>query len=133
MDWQGKTNEDVLAAWDAGETIWTCSMGGMSQGYEQCIHLIGMEMLRAMLATPFNFDDFEGRPDEEKGTLWGDYLKQIESTPAAAAEIDRLGPTGAQLGAAMNIAGVFARHGYEKGMDMVPADRRIQIAKGLPA
>ncbi|MDG4721843.1 hypothetical protein [Thalassospira aquimaris] len=40
--------QEALAAWDRGEPIQTCQMGGISDDYEQAIHIMGMEMLRAM-------------------------------------------------------------------------------------
>lgn len=126
------TNEDVLRAWDAGDSVWSCSLGGLGPGYEQCIQLMGFEMLRAMLANPFDWDGFEGVGDGEKRARWEAYSEKIEADPTVAKTVKHLQPSGAQHGAAMNIASVFARNGYAKGMAMVPDDRRIQVRKHFP-
>jgi hypothetical protein len=131
--WHGQTNESALAAWDAGAEIWSCSMGGLSEGYEQCIQNMGLEMLRAMVADPLDWSDYDGKSDDQKLSLWRGYTDRIESVPTVKAVVADLHPSGAQFGAAMNIASVFARNGYEKGIEMVPSDRRIRISKRVPA
>ena len=130
MDWRTATNQDALAAWDRGEPIWTCDMGGMGPGYEQCIQIMGFEMLRAMLAKPVaDWDKLSGPEGREE---WSKYKDSIEAVPAVKAIIKHLGPSGAQFGAAMGIASVFASNGYAKGMEMVPEDRRIMVQKSFP-
>lgn len=125
------TNEEVLAKWDAGEPVWTCDMGGMGPGYEQCIQLIAFEMFRSMVAEPpENWDDLNG---EDGRDAWRAYSDKIEATPNVKAVIEKLGPSGAQFGAAMNIASVFASKGYEAGQETIPADRKIQASKHFPS
>jgi hypothetical protein len=127
--WQSMTNEDALRAWDAGEPIWTCDLGGMGPGYEQCIQLMGFEMLRAMLANPVDWDAVTGLDGRD---AWRAYSDKIDADPAVKRVVSELQPSGAQHGAAMNIASVFAMHGYSKGMQLVPEDRRIQVSKNFP-
>ncbi len=130
MDWHNATNEDVLKAWDSGEPIWTCEMGGMGPGYEQCIQLMAMEMFRAMVARPPA--DWDKLTDEDGRDAWRSYRDEIEKVPSVKSTIETLGPSGAQFGAAMNIASTFAINGYAKGMEKVPDDRRILVSKNFP-
>lgn len=127
IDYRNATNEEVLAEWDRGGSVWSCELGGLGPGYEQCIQMMGFEFLRAMLSEPF---DYDGKSDDK--AAWSAYVDSIEAMPGPAAIISKLGPSGAQFGAAMNIASVFARHGYAKGMELVPEDRRIQVSKNFP-
>ena len=128
MDWQTATNESVLKSWDAGEGVWSIEMGGLGPGYEQCIQLMTFEFLRAMLEEPF---DFAGKADDTKA--WRDYVDALEKKAGPADVINKLGPSGAQFGAAMNAAAIFARHGYAKGIEMASKDRRIQVRKHFPS
>lgn len=129
MDWRTATNEDALAAWDRGEPVWTCDQGGMGPGYEQCIQIMGFEILRAMLSHPVNWDELTGESGRDK---WRAYRDMIDGLPEVKKVVSHLSPSGAQHGAAMNIASVFARNGYAGGMEMVPQDRRIQVSKNFP-
>lgn len=124
--WESMTAEDALKAWDSGELVWTCSMGGMGPGYEQCIQVMGFEMLRAMLKSPpDDWSKMEGDP-------WKKYVDKIEADPIVKACVKTMRPSGAQFGAAMNLASVFARQGYGEGMKTVPDDRRMMVSKNFP-
>jgi hypothetical protein len=131
LDWRGVTNEEALAAWDKGDSIWSASMGGLGPGYEQCIQLMGFEMLRAILENPpkdwKEFDDAETGLDK-----WRDYCKGIESKPKVAHVVKTLRVSGAQYGAAMNLATVLARNGYSEGLEKVDKDRLIQVMRTFP-
>lgn len=131
MDWRTATTEDALAAWDRGETVWTCDMGGMGPGYEQCIQLMGFEMLRAMAATP-PADGWDAVCGEAGRDKWREYKDQIEAVPAVKSAVSQLQPSGAQWGAAMSLASTLAMNGYAAGMEKVPEDRRIQVSKSFP-
>lgn len=120
------TNEEALAAWDAGNEVDSCSQGGLGKRYEQVIQVMGFEMLRAMLANPCNWDEFD--TDDEK---WRAYRDKIEAVPEVSNSIEKMEPSTAQFGSAMNLASVFARHGYEKACEMIPEDRRIKVKKEL--
>lgn len=125
IDFSNATNEDALAEWDRGGSVWSCEMGGLGPGYEQCIQLMGFEMLRAMVENPPT--SWDGDEDQRRK-----YLDQIEDAPNVKSVVEKIGPTGAQFGAAMNIALVFARNGYAEGMALIPKDRRIQVSKNFP-
>jgi hypothetical protein len=128
IDYKKATNEEVLAEWDSGGSVWSIELGGLGPGYEQCIQLMGFEMLRAIIASP---PDWEKMSDDM--TAWRAFRDQIEKDDGVAKVVEKLGPSGAQHGAAMNLATVFARNGYSKGMEMVPDDRRIQVSKTFPS
>lgn len=124
------TNEQALAAWDAGDAITTCVMGGLSDGYEHGIHLIAMEKLRSMLEHDFDYEAHEALNDEAlQRDAWDEYRKIIDATPNVAAVMEEVNPSGAMWGAAGNIATVFIRNGYAEGVAMIPADRLIQVSK----
>ena len=124
------TIEEVLAAWDAGEKITTCIMGGLSDDYEHGIHLIAMEKLRSMNANPFDYETLEAMEDEDKKhETWEDYRDMIYKTPNVAKVLEEIGPTGAMCGAAGNIATVYIRNGYVDGLAMIPEDRIIEVSK----
>lgn len=124
-------NKQLLASWDNGETIKTVEMGGLSDGYEYAIHVIAMEMLRYMEDNPFNWDLFQDDPvlDAPIMEKYYTYMKEMEVSETVAAMIEFIGPSGAQFGAAKSIASVYSRQGYEKGLDMAPKDRIIEITK----
>lgn len=120
------TNEEVLAAWDAGNEVDSCSQGGFGKGYEQVIQVMGFEMLRAMLANPCNWDEFDADLEKRRA-----YCKKIEKVPEVSALMEEMRPSGGQWGCALNLAIVFSRHGYEKACEMIPEDRRIKVKKEL--
>jgi hypothetical protein len=122
------TNEEALAKWDAGEPVWTCEMGGMGPGYEQCIQLMVFEMLRAMVANPP--DSWPALEGESGRDAWQAYRDAIEAIPSVKEIIQKLGPSGAQFGAAMSLASRFAMRGYEDAG--IPEDRKIVVSKNFP-
>ncbi len=133
---------DVLTKWDAGEPVWTIEMGGMGPGYEQAIQITAFEMLRLMVGDPPNFDaiDREAELLEHEPsaipygeTEWHKYRDEMDKALFAEDGPCRgLGLSGAQYGAASNIASVFVRHGYRAGLDLAPTDRHILVSKNFP-
>src|SRR3972149_1283647 len=104
-----------LKRWDAGETIWSIEMGGLGPGYEQCIQITIAEILRFMLGK--NYDVTMADKDECK--IIGDEIEKMgHSNPV----IDKLGLSGAQWGAAMNLACQF----YRKGPCVVMSDEQVK-------
>ncbi|WP_417625318.1 hypothetical protein [Paremcibacter congregatus] len=124
-----KTNKDALAAWDRGEPIQTCEMGGFSDGYERAIHIMGMEMLRAMETRPFDWEAFEKATGPEQELKWKVYRDAVDAQFNVMNAVDQAGASGAQVGAAMSLASMFHRHGYEEAIKKVPQERLITVAK----
>ena len=115
-----ETAEQALERWDAGDTVFTVSMGGLGPGYEQCIHILVFETIRDHIATckPLPDDDDEGAWDG-----WGD---------AAANRLDPdIGFSCAQVGAARNLAARTLRVGWRAALEEVP-DRHIQVSRQMP-
>jgi hypothetical protein len=116
------TLDDVLRAWDSGDTVWSVEMGGMGPGYEQAIQILAMECLR-------EFKNLDWTADLESPEWDAAYR---EAGERAHHRLAAEGYSGAQYGAATNIAACFCRHGYAKALSMVDADRRIQVSRHWP-
>ena len=101
-------------------------MGGISPEYEQCIQTIAFEIFRAMLKDP---PDWPAVTGEAGIDLWKEYSDKIRDVPNVSDIISKMGPSGAQWGAAVSIASVFAENGYSKGMTKVPTHRKISAKK----
>jgi hypothetical protein len=113
------TIADVLAAWDAGESIFSIEMGGLGPGYEQAIQVLIIELLRDHGAEPLPRDD---------DSAWGDDTARRISEAC-------LGFSGAQVGAAKTVAYRIIRDGYHATLESMRAhdsDRLIQISKAWP-
>jgi hypothetical protein len=99
-------------------------MGGLGAGYEQAIQEMAFEFMRWMMANP---------PDggwESMGSIEKSRAYSAACDEACSGVIDRIGPSGAMHGAAMNIASVFSRNGYADGLAMAPENRHILVTKG---
>jgi hypothetical protein len=126
----------VLAKWDAGETIQSIEMGGLGDGYEQCIQLCIFEIIR---------DWFDGpRPDllkllpPRKGgypkmdtaqsLAWERYKQISEAAIHRANRTLDLGLSGAQAGAATNAAFNFLTSAdWESALAQAPPNRIINV------
>lgn len=117
------TARDVLDAWDRGETIWTVEMGGMGPGYEQCIVIATMEAIRAFVDDP---DRLLKAPDE---TALNDRLNQALW---ANAVVSALRLSGAQAGAAKNLAYHALKSGWRRTLESAPQDHLVQASKRFP-
>ena len=119
-----KTAAEALEKWDKGESVFTVEMGGMGPGYEQAIHILAFEFIR----------EFKDR-DWSK-TLDEDGLHVISEEMDAFAFANKtcmsLGPSGAQHGAAKQMAFQYMQYGYQYMVDKAPQDRRIQVSKNFP-
>lgn len=120
-----KTAKEALEHWDSGGLVSTVEMGGLGPGYEQAIHITAFEALRLFLADPPA--DWHG----EKAAMRA-YVERIEATLLALPKVAAIGLSGAQLGAAMNIASKFAYQGHEAALDKAPVDRHILVSKDFP-
>jgi hypothetical protein len=116
--------KDALAAWDAGEIVSTIEMGGMGPGYEQAIHVCVFEIIRDVdpaLATDDTKDAFRAQADAT--------VHRISTTG------HNLGFSGAQVGAAMQLAFRALRDGWrvtlEKAKEQDP-DRITMVSRTWP-
>lgn len=120
------TKEEWLARWDAGEEVQSVSMGGISEDYEQCIQNMGAEILRMLIEDGREIQSLE-RP------VWQELVESIDKRLFAMPEIEALGVSGAQHGAAFNLAIVLYRRGPDKAFaDPVVKDRLITVSKKTP-
>ena len=112
--------EQALERWDAGEVVFTVSMGGLGPSYEQCIHILVFEIIRDHIAggEPLPDDD-----DKDAWRGWGD------------GAVNRLNPeigfSVAQVGAASNLAARTLKVGWRAALEEVP-DRHIQVSRQMP-
>lgn len=119
--------EKFLADWDVGRPVTTVSMGGLSDGYEQCIHIMAMEYLRALI--DWN-EEYWNLPDIEAETLWNRIERAAEDEWEKQGLIGQYGPSGAQVGAAKNLAAIIFRKGYDVALaDDAIKDRKITMTK----
>lgn len=121
----GKDAADWLAKWDRGDGVWSISMGGLGPGYEQCIQMLVAENLRHLLsvAPP------RPCPEEEINAVW-DTMREASFKNEV---VEKLGPSGAQWGAAGNLAWQFYQRGPIDVMrDPKLKDRHIQVCKNFP-
>ncbi len=102
-----------LEEWDAGTSVYTISMGGLGPGYEQAIQILVMELLR---------DD---QPHNDRLLAWGDVV---------ISRIDKAmgGYTGAQVGAARNLAARVMTVGWAAAIKEVSEDRLILVSTRFP-
>lgn len=116
-----ETSEEWIAKWDAGELVWTIEMGGISPGYEQTIQCIAAEMLRYFVTE---------KPDLDGGD-WATIRDAMDSALKPVSE--KYGPSGAQWGAARNLAAHFYRKSpKEVGDDPAVKDRHIMVSSHFP-
>lgn len=127
IDSYGADAADWLNRWDDGRSVWSISMGGLGPGYEQCIQITAAEILRHLLERQYDAAKWEDRD------VWDRDHKEIETAGFANARISALGLSGAQWGAAMNLALQFYRRGPRTVMtDERVKDRHIQVQRTFP-
>lgn len=114
------TAADALKRWDNGEHVFTVEMGGLGPGYEQAIQILVFEIIRDELGKPL--------PTEEKSPAWSTW------GDAAVSRINSKmgGYSGAQVGAAKNVAYRALRDGWGEMLKTAPQDRLIQVSKSFP-
>jgi hypothetical protein len=99
------TAHEQVARWDEGRTIWSIEMGGLGPGYEQAIQVLAVEITRDNLDKEL--------PGEENYRDWGDdTVHRIDKQCG--------GFSGAQVGAAKQIAYRLAQGRTEKGVRLDP-------------
>jgi len=120
-----KNAREAVDQWDAGETVWSIEMGGLGPGYEQTIQMLVIEILR-------DYPNNEEIPQEEE--LRNEWLEKVFGEKAIHRTDDTAGGySGAQVGAAKNLAFHFLLDGWKSVMNE-PAlkDRHIQISNYWP-
>ena len=124
-----ETCAEWLAAWDRGEAVWSVEMGGLGPGYEQVIQILAAECLRFLLS------------DEAKDLRWVEEEDRIAANQAADEHMmdheaaSALGPSGAQMGAAKNLAAQLFFNGPAKALShpSLDKDRLIRVQKDFPS
>lgn len=131
-----ETAAEALRKWDAGESVFSIEMGGLGPGYEQCIQILAFEIIRAWLPTvPWPPLQVEGRTKEEDEAAHKELSDRLEalSDPVISALDKENGFSGAQVGAAQNLASCVLRRGYRAALrDPAVADRMIQVSRKMP-
>lgn len=110
------TAKEMLARWDAGDTVWTVEMGGLGPGYEQAIHIFCFDIIRELVDSPMPSED-------------ADVTKWLND--AADKVCKGKGYSGAQAGAAMSLAYKYLKRGSAI-LATAPKDRLIQVSKEFP-
>ena len=123
-----ETPADWLKAWDNGDIVWTIEMGGLGPGYEQAIQITMFEVLRHLINANYQDADFETDCDKSAG--WHVTRTAIEDK--VNPKIRGLGLSGAQWGAANNLALMIYRSGIKRMDDEAVKDRHIQVSKNFP-
>lgn len=119
------TCADVLREWDAGGLVWSVEMGGLGPGYEQAIQVLAMECLRELVAADFAWTDDKKGDSDRCRALLDPVVSRVDKWPG-------MGLSGAQVGAAMQIAAKLHHNGPRKALDSAPKDRQIQISRTWP-
>lgn len=113
-----ETVDEALAKWDANETVFSVEMGGLGPGYEMAIQGLAFELMR-------EFKDFAhwDNPMYDLEAIADPIVHRCNSEPWG-------GFSGAQVGAAINLAGVVCRKGYRTALrEDAVKDRLIQVSK----
>jgi hypothetical protein len=119
----GKDCSEWLRRWDEGKTVWSIEMGGLGPGYEQAIQITTAEVVRHLIEKQYDFDKWKEDGLSDKIWEWG------MTNPI----IKDLGLSGAQWGAAVNLAAMIYKQGPVAVMqDERVKDRHIQVSKVFP-
>jgi hypothetical protein len=129
-DFYGADATDWLKRWDEGRIVHTIEMGGLGPGYEQCIHVTCAEILRVMLAEKYDSSKWAKAHDDL--ATWRKDRDDIDAKVMALPLIKDLGLSGAQWGAALNVASHLYMHGPAKMLsDERVKDRHIQVSNNM--
>ena len=125
-----ETPAEALARWDSGEPVSTVEMGGLGPGYEQCIHILTFELIRALLAagwvTPNPYPSEKTEKDKIRAA-WDAIVEPV------IARLDRdNGFSGAQVGAAQNLAAKVLNQGWRAAVESAGTDRAIMVSRSFP-
>jgi hypothetical protein len=124
----GTDAADWLARWDAGKTVWTVEMGGLGPGYEQCIHIACAEIVRWFIDQNADVTLWDNK--EAAKPIFERMEKEVGFTLPV---IKKLGLSGAQWGAALNLASLIYRQGPRAIMtDPHMKSRHILVCRVSP-
>lgn len=127
IDLYGADAADWLKRWDANKLVWTIEMGGMGPGYEQAIQITVAEILRHLLDREYDHSSWSD------AKAWAKDREEIEAASFGNERISALGLSGAQWGAAMNLAAQLYANGPRAIMaDERVKDRKIQARRTFP-
>jgi len=134
----GADARDLLARWERGDIVHSVEMGGLGPGYEQAIQAVSFRLLHHLLtAVDPRYDASDWRPhvngSEVASARWRRDLDRIWAWADGDEQINALGLSGAQWGAAVNLATrFFADDDPSKTIKSAPEDRRILVSKHFP-
>lgn len=137
FDAKPETAREALERWDAGQPVFTAEMGGLGPGYEQVIHIIAFEIVRELLSRePLDWywakvQAAKGNRDSDEGRECRAFTDDVEKS--VMPKIGHLGCSGAQFGAAQNLAYIVCRKGWRAALSELPDDRLIQVSKSFPS
>ncbi len=121
------TAQEWLDKWDSGQSVFTIEMGGIGPGYEQCIHITCAELIRHMLTEKYDSSRWSDQAQ------WDIDREAIRASSFKNEKIMGLGLSGAQFGAAMQLATHFYMHGPRSLLEKKDMkDRTIQVSSNWP-
>jgi hypothetical protein len=124
----GKDAAEWLSRWDEGKSVWSISMGGFGPGYEQAIQIAATEIVREMLDKKYDSKAWE------ESDKWEEDRNAIEDAMFKNERMIKLGLSGAQYGAAFNLATRIYIDGPISVMTTESIkDRHIQVSKSFPS
>jgi len=121
-----ETAAEQLSRWDAGHAVWSIEMGGLGPGYEQAIQVLAIEIIRDEISNPLPVDEFGN---------WGDATVSRIDTKDESGKFRCGGFSGAQVGAAKQIAYRFIKDGPAKSLASLTGEnesRKIQVSNFWP-
>lgn len=118
------TAKEALRRWDADESVFTVEVGGLGPGYEQCIHIVVFELIRAFLDDPSRMIQPDGKHFNDDAI--GAVIRTIEETK-------HLGLSGIQINAAQSLAYRYLTEGYAASVNTASKGRHIQVSKHFPS
>lgn len=122
-----ETIEDLLAAWDSGDTIWSLELGGLGPGYEQAIQIAAIEIARKLK----EYKPTENAEQDECS------VKKIRDEVIHQIDKECGGFSGAQVGAASWLAWQWCHNGgprklQERAKEQGKQDQCILVNKAFP-
>ena len=120
-----ETADDALAAWDAGEPVFTVEMGGLGPSYEQAIHIAAFELIRDRVAwMPAQW------PTTQDG--YNAIYNVMDQVLRDNIIVANLGVSGAIASAAKALALRMIKDGWGNCLRKEPRDGIIQVQKWWP-